>query len=29
VRYDRMDHHNIIIASADDVLAFIERVKAL
>lgn len=29
VRYDRMDHHNIIIAPADDVLAFIERVKAL
>lgn len=29
VRYDRMDHHNIIIAPAADVLAFIERVKAL
>jgi len=29
VRYDRMDHHNIIIAPADDVLAFTERVKAL
>lgn len=29
VRYDRMDHNNIIIAPADDVLAFCERVKAL
>lgn len=29
VRYDRMDHHNIIIAPAADVLACIERVKAL
>jgi hypothetical protein len=29
VRYDRMDHHNIIIAPADDVLAFVERIRTL
>lgn len=29
VRYDRMDHNNIIIAPADAVLAFIERIRTL